>query len=204
MKSSANGKIIIINGPSSSGKTTLALALQKLLNPPFLRFSFDVFLENNVLPMDLIKRDTSAWAAMRPAVFNGIHHCIPALAAAGNHIIFDHIIETQAWLDDLVRLLAEFDVFYVGLNCSIGELERREMQRGNRRKGEARADLESVHSFSPYDLDLNSEMPVERNAQILIAEWENRKRPSAFDKMLERPLSCSPSREKNQIRNDTL
>jgi chloramphenicol 3-O-phosphotransferase len=42
----APGKIIIINGPSSSGKTTLALALQKQLDLPFIRFSFDLFLDH--------------------------------------------------------------------------------------------------------------------------------------------------------------
>jgi len=42
------GKIIIINGLSSSGKTTLALALQKQLDMPFILFSFDLFLETRI------------------------------------------------------------------------------------------------------------------------------------------------------------
>jgi len=177
------GKIIIINGPSSSGKTTLSLALQKRLSIPFIRFSFDLFIENKILPRDQIGRGTFSWPDIRPAVFDGLHRCIPALASSGNNVIFDHIIETEQWLHDLVRYLAGFDVFFVGLHCSIEELERREVQRGNRHIGEARTDLQIVHSFGTYDLELNSEKPVEENAKILISAWERRTRPSAFNKM---------------------
>ena len=120
---------------------------------------------------------------MRPAVFDGLHRCVPALASAGNNVIFDHIIEMEQWLHDLVRLLADFDVFFVGLHCSIEELERREIQRGDRRTGEARADLPIAHSFGTYDLELNSEKPAEENAKILIEEWEKRTHSSAFNKM---------------------
>ena len=183
MNTPNRGKIIIINGPSSPGKSTLALALQKQFDIPFLRFSFDIFLENNVLPMHIVRDDPSSWAAMRPSVFDGLHHCVPALAAAGNNLIFDHIIETENWLADLVLLLTDFDVFFVGLHCSIEVLERREIQRGDRRRGEARADSEIVHSFGTYDLMLNSENPAEENAKILVREWEQRSSPSAFNKM---------------------
>jgi len=92
---SSRGKIIIINGPSSAGKTTLALALQNQIDFPFLRFSFDLFLDNNALPTHQINKGTFSWNAMRPSVFNGIHQCIPALASAGNNLIVDHIIESN-------------------------------------------------------------------------------------------------------------
>jgi len=179
------GKIIIINGPSSSGKTTLALALRKQLEIPFLRFSFDLFLDNNVLPMEQIRAHIFSWDSMRSSVFSGIHQCLPALATAGNNLIFDHIIETKAWQDDLIQLIAELDVFFVGLHCSLPELERREVQRGDRRSGDARTDFETIHSFTSYDLELNSENPVEENARTLIAAWRERKHPSALDKMLQ-------------------
>jgi len=180
---SYQGKIILINGPSSSGKTTLSLALQKRLSIPFIRFSFDLFIENKILPRDQIDQGIFSWQAMRPAVFDGLHRCIPTLAAAGNNVIFDHIIETEEWLHDLVRYLADFDVFFVGLHCSIEELERREIQRGDRRIGEARTDLQIVHRFGTYDLELNSENPAEENARKLIGAWEKHAYPSAFNKM---------------------
>ena len=174
---------VVITGEIGSGKTTLTLALQNQFDIPFLRFSFDLFLDFNALPMEQIKHGTFSWSSMRPSVFNGLHQCIPALATAGNNLIVDHIIETQAWMIDLVKLLSEYDVYFVGLHCSLPELERREIERGNRRTGEARADFEIVHTFGSYDLELSSEDPLEDNIAALITAWKNRSRPSAFDQM---------------------
>jgi len=179
------GKIIIINGPSSSGKTTLALALQKQLDMPFIRFSFDLFIEHKAFPSEQIKSGKFSWEQMRPFVFRGLHQCLAALATAGNNIIFDHIIETKGWLYELISLISELDVFFVGLHCSLAELERREIQRGDRRPGEARQDFETVHSIPTYDLELDSENPLEQNVTLLIQAWKERKHPSALEKMIE-------------------
>jgi len=179
------GKIIIINGPSSSGKTTLALAAQKQFDIPFLRFSFDLFLDNQVLPLDQIRNGSFSWEAMRWSVFHGIHQCLPALAKAGNNLIFDHIIESKSWLEDLLQSVSGLDVFFVGLHCSLPELERREAERGNRRSGEARTDFETVHNITSYDLELNSENALEDNVKLLIEMWKIRKRPSALDRMMQ-------------------
>jgi chloramphenicol 3-O phosphotransferase len=179
------GKIIIINGPSSSGKTTLALALQKQLDIPFIRFSFDLFIDHKAFPSEQIRNGTFSWDLMRPSVFRGLHQCIPALATAGNNIIFDHIIETKPWLYELLSLISELDVFFVGLHCSLPELERREIQRGDRRKGEAHLDFQTVHSITSYDLELNSENLLEDNTTLLIQAWKERKRPSALDRMIQ-------------------
>ena len=179
------GKIIIINGPSSSGKSTLALAVQKQFDIPFLRFSFDLFLDNQVLPMDQIRNKTFSWKAMRPSVFKGLHRCLPALANAGNNLIFDHIIESKSWLEDLLGCISGLDAFFVGLHCSLEELERREAERGDRRSGEARTDFETVHSITSYDLELDSENTLEDNVKLLIEAWKNRQQPSAMNRMIQ-------------------
>ncbi len=79
----------------------------------------------------------------------------------------------------------ELDVFFVGLHCSLPELERRELQRGDRRPGEARQDFATVHSIPTYDLEINSEHPLEANVALLVDAWKKRKRPSALDRMME-------------------
>jgi chloramphenicol 3-O phosphotransferase len=186
------GKIIIINGPSSSGKSTLALAAQKQFDIPFLRFSFDLFLDNKSLPLDQIRNGTFSWETMRPSVFHGLHRCLPALANAGNNLIVDHIIESKSWLEDLLQCVSNLDVYFVGLHCSLEELERREVARGNRRSGEARTDYESVHSITSYDLELDSENALEDNVKLLIEAWKNRKKPCAMDRMI-REMDISPS-----------
>ncbi len=178
------GKIIIINGPSSSGKTTLALAVQQEIDLPFIRFSFDLFLDHQALPLAQMRSGKFAWQDMRPAVFRGLHHSLAALALSGNNVIFDHIIETRAWLAELLALLSGLDVFFVGVHCSLAELERREMARGDRHPGEARRDLETVHGITTYDLEINSERPLDENVSLLLRAWQQRQRPSALERMI--------------------
>jgi len=143
-----NGKIIIINGPSSSGKTTLALETLKHFDVPFLRFSFDLFLDNQVLPMEQIRSGKFSWNEMKPTVISGLHQSLAALARTGNNLVMDHIIESKPMLADLIQAVSGLEVYFVGLHASLEELQRREIQRGNRRSGEAEADLQIVHSIT--------------------------------------------------------
>lgn len=177
------GKIILVNGASSAGKSTLARLTQQKAHESFLHLSFDHLRESNALPMARIRNGELDWERMRPAVFDGFHRCLPAFAAAGNNLIVDHIIEQQQWLADLVQLLAPFDVFFVGVHCPLQELERREQHRGDRRIGDARRDFHAVHRFTEYDLDIDSTQPNEDNVVRLIMAWQARSHPTAFERM---------------------
>jgi chloramphenicol 3-O phosphotransferase len=78
-----------------------------------------------------------------------------------------------------------------GLHCPLPELERREVARGDRRMGEARADYRKVHSFGVYDLDLNSTESLDLNVSTLIFAWKACRRPHAFDRMAARDFCAS-------------
>ena len=69
------GKIIVINGPSSSGKTTLALSLKDKMDLPFIRFSFDLFLDGKSLPKKQIDQGVFSWKDIRPSIFKGVNQC---------------------------------------------------------------------------------------------------------------------------------
>ncbi len=184
MDAASPGKIILVNGASSSGKSTLCRALQAELDLPFWHYSIDHFRNTGVLPMERIDRGDFAWADLRDAFFEGFHRCLPALAAAGNNLVVEHIVETRAWMSRLVRLLAAFDVFYVGVQCPLADLLAREQLRGDRRPGEARLDHATVHTFGVYDLEVDSTRPLEVNVDGVLAAWRSRARPSAFERML--------------------
>lgn len=169
------GSIILINGASSAGKTTLARAFQQIAPVPFVRFSFDLFLDGNALPMDFIRAHHDGWAQMRPHVFAGMHQCLHALASTGNNVICDHIIENTQWRNDLITRLHGLDVYLVALHCSLPELVRREQARGNRNAGEAANDMAVVHRDMHYDLALDSEhATATHNAQQLVDRWQAR------------------------------
>lgn len=179
----AAGNIILINGASSSGKTTLSRALQRRLSEPFWHFSIDHLRDSGVLPLARIQSGEFEWARLRPAFFDGFDRAIDAIAAAGNNLIVEHIVETEEWMTRLIRLLLPHDIFFVGLHCDLLELERRELARGDRRLGDARRDFESIHEFTTYDLELDSGHPVDDNVTTLIEAWSTRSRPCAFDRM---------------------
>jgi chloramphenicol 3-O phosphotransferase len=178
-----SGKIILVNGASSAGKSTLSGALQERLEEPFWHFSIDHLVAARILPSERIRSGEFPWSEMRPCFFDGFHHCLPALAGAGNNLIVEHIVETAEWMRRLVRILSPFDVFFVGIHCPLPELERRERARGDRPIGDARKDFEIVHTFGQYDVEVDSTDPVEQNAATVISAWKARKRPSAFERM---------------------
>ena len=178
-----SGKIILLNGASSSGKSTLATALQAQMEEPFWHFSIDHLRAAGILPQERIDSGEFPWHRARPLFFDGFHRCIPALAEAGNNLIVEHIVETEEWMRKLLNLLKHLDVFFVGVHCPLPELERRERERGNRRIGEARADFETTHAFGSYDFEVNSTAPIDRNVGELLAAWRSRAYPSAFETM---------------------
>ncbi len=169
-----SGKIIFLNGASSSGKSTLAKGLQAALPLPFWHYSIDHIRDAGVLPMERIRSGEFVWSEMRGAFFTGFHHCLPALASAGNHLLVEHIFETKAMFDDVTRLLKPFDVFYVGVHCPLTILEQREKERGNRPLGSARHDFETTHTFCTYDMEVDSTQLLEDNVKKIITAWQQR------------------------------
>lgn len=178
-----HGKIIFLNGASSSGKSTLALALQEVLEEPFWHYSIDHFRDSNVIPWARIKGGEFDWKNMREPFFEGFHRCLPALAIAGNNLIVEHIIETQIWRNRIIHLLIEFDVFMIGIHCPLDELERREKERGDRAIGEAKKDHETIHGLCKYDFEISSIEPLVSNVQAVIAAWKQRNSPNAISLM---------------------
>jgi chloramphenicol 3-O phosphotransferase len=177
------GKIILLNGASSSGKSSIARALQGVIEAPFWHVSIDHLRDAGVLPLQRFRRGDFAWPAHRQAFFDGFHRSLPAFASAGNNLIVEHIVETPAWMDQLVALLGGFDVFFVGVRCPLDELERREAARGDRPIGDARRDFETIHRHAVYDLELDALRPPEVNAALLLSAWRARSNDRAFARL---------------------
>lgn len=152
------GTIIFLNGTSSSGKTSIALELQRNLEEPYLHMSVDQFL--NMLPSDYLTNGSKVANAKDAMlkVISGMHNALPAFVASGNNIIVDHVLQERKWLEECVSILADFKVLFVSLYCSIEELQRREQERGNRKIGTANYQYNRVHTHGIYDLEINTEL----------------------------------------------
>jgi chloramphenicol 3-O phosphotransferase len=176
------GRVILLNGASSSGKSTLAKGLQTALEEPFLHVSSDAFVDAGMLPP---RREDDGpfdwWLQVRPRFFDGFHRCLPAFAAAGNDLIVEHVIEFPGWRTDLAVLLADLDVFLVGVHCAPEELDRRERIRGDRRIGEGRAhvELNGIHTFGPYDFEIDTTDGADAETVTSVLSAWQRRTPSA-------------------------
>lgn len=67
-------------------------------------------------------------------------------------------------------MLANYPVYFVGVHCSVEELERREKLKGDRRIGQAKKQLDFVHQQNePYHLEVNTDQgAIGSNTQAII------------------------------------
>jgi chloramphenicol 3-O phosphotransferase len=169
MSGQSPGRIIFLNGTSSSGKTTLVHALRPKLPASFCYYASDQLADAAFRPID-----PSARATGREMFFAGFHRSIPALASSGLDLLIEHIIEKQAWADELIDLLRGLDVFWVGVHVDQEILAERERQRGDRTIGEALYHLRT-HDFCRYDIEVDSTQPLENVTQEIVQAWERRR-----------------------------
>ena len=165
---SCNGRIILLNGTSSAGKSTLAKALRLQLEPQFHYYASDQLADAGFRPLD-----NDIGYRCRQQFFDGFHRSIPAFASVGIDLLIEHIVEEKSWADELNNLLVPFDVFWVGVHAPVAELERRERARGDRQIGEALYHLKT-HSFCSYDIEVDTRQPIEQNVAGIVAAWKGR------------------------------
>jgi len=164
----SKGRIILLNGTGSSGKTTLSQALRLRLEPQFHYYSSDQLADGGFRPLD-----PSTRFECRPMFFEGFHRSIAAFAQVGIDLLVEHIVEEQSWADDLKELLSPYDIFWVGVHAPIAEIQRRELLRGDRQIGEALYHLKT-HSFCNYDVEVNTTRPIIQNVDTIFEAWRKR------------------------------
>lgn len=179
-------RIIFIHGASSSGKSTLARAVQAEIDEPFWHVSIDHLRDSGMLPRERFRRGDFDWKSHRQAFFEGFHRSLVAYASAGNNLILEHILEEPKWSSMLAILLQPFDVFFVALHADLDDLVRREALRGDRRIGSAADDFHRIHKGQRYDLELPAGQSAAENAARLIAAWKTRHSPSVFEQLAKR------------------
>ena len=169
-----HGKIILISGTSSSGKSTLAKGLQRSLSEPFLHLQLDSYIE--MLP----RTDD---AEMFRRMVRGLNRSIAVMSEEGNNLLVDHVLIDNAWLNQLLDLLGERYVLFVGLHCPLDELERRERTRDARRQGFARQQIGSIHKGKTYDLELDTSVLSPEECVARVLKFYNQGQPAAFERM---------------------
>lgn len=149
------GQVILLNGVSSSGKSSLARQLQLDLEGPFFHMGIDMIgaMRSQTRTHEL---DTTELAEVLQRTRAGFHRAVAGMTHAGNDIIMDHVLSEPWRLNDCLTVLAGIDVVFIGVHCSADELQRREQQRGDRPIGTAAQQIESVHAQAIYDLEVDT------------------------------------------------
>ena len=202
----ALGRIILLNGSSSAGKTTLAITLQQLLPEPWHHIALDQFRDGlggryrglnsppgtpgarglNVVPVALGgERVTEVqFGDLGKQVLRGMRRAIAAFAREGNNVIIDDLMFEPEFLFDYVDALSGFEVLFVGVRCPIDVVNARESKRPGRFPGTATSHFDRVHSHCIYDIEVDTGSAKPREcAQQIIARLNAAYPPDAFDKL---------------------
>jgi chloramphenicol 3-O phosphotransferase len=176
--------LVLVNGPSSAGKTTLCRALQAAIPSPYLVVGFDDFIfmstpryyrgadtgrqaEHDAFTALGAEMVTTSAPGAPPAVVahfgamfrrlvQSMAPAVRALVDGGNPVIFDHVLHDRTMYESFRRSTAGLDVFAVGITCPLDILEARERARGDRVLGRARGLAGIVHTFCEYDLAVDT------------------------------------------------
>jgi chloramphenicol 3-O-phosphotransferase len=149
------GKIILLNGVSSSGKSTLGLALQDTLPEKYFLFSQDGF--SQTWPYKYWKEDGDG---IYIETMKYMNRTIRMLAESGVNIIIDHLFLDNGKPDatgvvvlhDCVLNFWHLPVLFVRVDCELDELDRRERWRGDRGVGTAERQLKELYPKLTYDM----------------------------------------------------
>ncbi len=189
-------EVIFLNGPSRSGKTSIARTLQDRLPDPFARLGVD----DVVFPLAPPRwHGVDEGLRFKPHPEGGLylhmgengmvmqhafHRVARAMVTPGLGLIIDEVLVDPRLLPHWLEVLADLEVFFVGVHCDLAELEQRERVSPDRAQGHVRTHHRSVHRHGLYDLEIDTtEMNTTRCAARIAEALATRPRPTAFERL---------------------
>ncbi|MBK9726287.1 MAG: AAA family ATPase [Actinomycetales bacterium] len=175
------GRVVLLNGPSSSGKTSIGEAMLPLLDDPWFLVPVDGIsgMRSTVYRRSLSDHEI---AAMMRRTRTGYHRAVAALVHAGNDVIMDYPLSEPWRLTDLLNVLEGVDVTLVHVRADLHELERREDARGDRPAGLARNQQVFDHGVCDIEVD-TMHQSAEQCAAFIVEGLVSLSTPKAFDRL---------------------
>ena len=182
--------IVLLNGASSSGKTTLARALQLRWPSPLLHLGIDTVLQ--MLPQSYVGMKPSARGGIEfyddvdgrgpvvrvrsgpvgDKVQRSFARAVRLLADDGHDVVLDLVLFDRKSVSAYVDALRGHRTYLIGVHCDGGVLEARELARGDRFQNLARAQLPAVHEFREfYDLEVDTSTRGPRDLASVILDF---------------------------------
>jgi chloramphenicol 3-O phosphotransferase len=173
------GRLILLNGTSSSGKSSIVRELAGPLGGGWFQLAIDQFHRVRT-PGDWT--DDEFLPVFQRTVL-GFHRAVAGLASAGNDVVVDFILGERWRLADCLRVFDGLPVLFVGVRCSLDELLRRERERGDRTIGRSAVQFPLVHQHGVYDLEVDTERNSPADCAELIAARLNQRPGTAFEQL---------------------
>lgn len=149
------GNIIFLNGVSSAGKTTLSKTLQDKLSVTYYHICCDDFM--NMSPKQKMRDDFGKQLLITQGI---MHETISLFCDKGHNVIVDDVVldlpDCNDWLFEYVTMFQGYPVLFVRVDCPMPELQRREVERGDRHIGQAIWQTEHMDYSVVYDLVVNT------------------------------------------------
>lgn len=190
-----DGLIVFLNGTSSSGKTSISKELIRITNHDFMHISVDRFSEGliqsyiEMFPeFKEIMEDNNDKTneILSPPVVKLFYETIKYFAVIGKCVIVDSLIVGEEQMGECLESIGDLNVIFVGVQCPLEELERRELARGDRHIGLAKSQYAHIHSHGEYDLTVNTyDSSTQECAEKILAFINSNKAGSAFHKIKE-------------------
>ena len=145
-------QIILLNGPSSSGKSTLSKALQGLIkektSEKYVIISIDDFMK--------LATDETIYEDDVFEISGDM--CASALEALkiNSGVIIDHVITSERIFGQLTTMLGQYCILFVHVTCPLNVLLQREYARGNRCLGSAESSYTYLFPKDDYDLTVDT------------------------------------------------
>lgn len=145
-------KIILLNGPSSSGKSTLARNLkaeiEKKCGEHYEVISIDDFMkcdpEETIYEDDVFEISGEMCDAIKDLMFKG------------TGVIVDHVITSERIYEQFLKETETYDLRTVKIECAIEILRQREQARGDRCVGSAESSLTYLYPKDGYNLTVDT------------------------------------------------
>lgn len=160
-------QVILLNGPSSSGKSTLARALQALIrekrSETYEVVSIDDFMHTD--PMETIYEDDVY------EISGDLCKRVAEILDTGSGVIVDHVITSERIFNQLKETPGASPLRLVRLTCSPEILKRREQARGDRCPGSAESSAAYLYPKGGYDLVLDTGIHAPAENASAILDW---------------------------------
>jgi chloramphenicol 3-O phosphotransferase len=175
--------ILFLNGPTSSGKTSVAKELQLIGNKIYVYVSADQFLFTG-LPESIkeVHPDQTELITTLDVIKESMYEYINALCSKGVNVILDSVVfDTD--LVDIAEKLSKESTYLVKVICKTEELMKRERDRGDRRIGMAEFQEQFFRNpIFDFILDTTDKSPKE-SASELHSYINTKQIPSAIEQI---------------------